>query len=358
MNKRTVIDILFLLVIFGLTIYYIFYGQDIDLQTLFEKICEADIRWLLLAVFSIVLHIFSESCVIHFLFKDIGIYTKRFTCFLYSCVGFFFCCITPSATGGQPAQMFYMKKNKIPVSISSVVMVVITVAYKLVLVIVGLFLIIFDRKFINTYLNNIMFFFVLGIVINVVFVAFMFLVLFNQTIAKNIIKGILFFLKKIHLLKKSEKIEKRIDNFLNSYVETSKYLKSHISIFIKALFVTAIERFAYFFVTYFVYKSYGLSGSSMYVVVMLQCVISISVDMLPLPGGMGITEVLFKNVYLPIFGEALLIPGMILSRSLTFYTELILCAVFTIFAHIYIGHFTKKEIEKMEAYHKDFESLL
>lgn len=354
MNKRRLIDILFLLIIFGLTIYYIFYGQDVDLQTLFERICEANIWWLLLAVVSIVAHVFSESCVIHFLFKDIGIYTKRFTCFLYSCVGFFFCCITPSSTGGQPAQMFYMKKNKIPVSISSVVMMIITIAYKLVLVVVGLFLVLFDHKFIEKYLSGIMFFFVLGIVINVVFVAFMFLILFNQTIAKKLIKGLLHFIQKIHLLKKSEKIEKRIDNFLNSYTETAKYLKSHVFIFIKALLITTFERFSYFFVTYFVYKAYGLSGSSMYVVVMLQCVISLSVDMLPLPGGMGITEVLFKRIYLPIFGEALLLPGMILSRSLTFYTELILCAIFTLFAHIYIGRFTKKEIEKMETFHKDF----
>ena len=356
MSKRRLIDVLFLLIIFGLTVYYIFYGQDVDLQTLFEKICEADIRWLLLAVVAIIAHIFSESCVIHFLFKDIGIYTKRFTCFLYSCVGFFFCCITPSSTGGQPAQMFYMKKNNIPVSISSVVMMIITIAYKLVLVVVGLFLILFDHKFIDTYLKDIMFFFILGIVINVVFVGFMFLILFNQTVAKKLIRGVLYLLKKIHLLKKSEKLEKRIDNFLNSYTETARYLKSHVAIFIKALLITAFERFSYFFVTYFVYKSYGLSGSSMYVVVMLQCVISLSVDMLPLPGGMGITEVLFKRVYLPIFGPALLFPGMILSRSLTFYTELILCAVFTLFAHIYIGRFTKKEIEQMEAYHKDFSS--
>ena len=263
MSKRRLIDVLFLLIIFGLTVYYIFYGQDIDLQTLFERICEADIRWLLLAVVAIVAHIFSESCVIHFLFKDIGIYTKRFTCFLYSCVGFFFCCITPSSTGGQPAQMFYMKKNKIPVSISSVVMMIITIAYKLVLVVAGLFLILFDRKFIETYLSDIMFFFILGIVINVVVVAFMLLVLFNQTVARKIIQGILYILKKIHLLKKSEKLEKRIDNFLNSYTETAKYLKSHIMIFIKALLVTTFERFSYFFVTYFVYKSYGLSGSSM-----------------------------------------------------------------------------------------------
>jgi len=340
-----------MLIIFGLTLYYIFHGQDGDLQTLFQRMGEADFRWLLLAIISIIGYVYGESFIIHFLFKDIGIYTKRFTCFLYSCVGMFFCCITPSASGGQPAQMVYMKRNKIPISKSSVVLMVVTIAYKLVLVFIGLFLLIFDHKFVKQYLSNIIGFFYFGIVINIIVISFMFLVLFNQNIAKKIIKGILFVLKKVHLVKKNK--EKSLDASLSSYVETANYLKNHKYIFFKVLFFTFLQRFAYFFVTYFVYKAYGLSGTSFYVIVMLQGVISLAVDMLPLPGGMGITEVLFKLVYLPIFGEALLFPSMILSRSLTFYTELILCALLTLFAHVYIGRFTKKEISKMEALQHD-----
>lgn len=54
--------------------------------------------------------------------------------------------------------------------------------------------------------------------------------------------------------------------------------------------------------------------------------ISVSVDMLPLPGGMGISEKLFSMIFEPVFGSALLIPGMILSRGLGYYTELLISA--------------------------------
>ena len=53
----------------------------------------------------------------------------------------------------------------------------------------------------------------------------------------------------------------------------------------------------------------------MYTVVMLQAVISLSVDMLPLPGGMGISEALFRVIYLPVFGSNLITAGLVLSRS-------------------------------------------
>ena len=39
-------------------------------------------------------------------------------------------------------------------------------------------------------------------------------------------------------------------------------------------------------------------------VMFLQAVISVSVDMLPLPGGMGISEGLFMVIFKKVFGEA------------------------------------------------------
>ena len=65
--------------------------------------------------------------------------------------------------------------------------------------------------------------------------------------------------------------------------------------------------------------------------------------MLPLPGGMGISEKLFAMIFIPVFGKRLLLPGMILSRGLGYYTELGLSALLTIVANFTIGR--KREIE-------------
>ena len=46
----------------------------------------------------------------------------------------------------------------------------------------------------------------------------------------------------------------------------------------------------FFTATWFVYKAFGLSGQSAWLIILLQSTISVSVDMLPLPGGMGISE--------------------------------------------------------------------
>jgi hypothetical protein len=73
----------------------------------------------------------------------------------------------------------------------------------------------------------------------------------------------------------------------------------------------------------------------------LQAMISVAVDMLPLPGGMGISENLFLEVFQPIFGEAFLLPGMVVSRGLAYYTQLVISAVMTVVSMISIKDKTK-----------------
>lgn len=356
-NKKNILNVLFLMLVFGLTIYYVFNGTDGDLSTLAEKMQMADIRWLVLAVIFMVFFIYGESHVIHYMLKKMGIITKHFTCFLYSCVGFFFSCITPSATGGQPAQLYYMKKNNIPVPLATVILMIVTITYKMVLVAVGVWIVVFDHSFIREHLSGILFVFYLGIALNVFCVVFMLILVFHPVLAEKMVVLLFKVLEKIHLLKKKEDRLEKFRASMDTYRQTAAFLKSNIPVVVKVFLITVLQRFAYFFVTYFVYKSFGLSGTSIYVVVMLQAVISLSVDMLPLPGGMGISEALFNIIFLPVFGQALLLPGMILSRSLSFYTELFLSAAFTIFAHIYIGRFTKLEGLKIKRAAKHFKKM-
>lgn len=344
-NKKNIFNALFLIMMFGLTLYYVFHGSDDSLSEVWSKMQMAKPGWLIMSIIFIVLFIYGESHIIHYLLHTFGIKARRFTCFLYSCAGFFFSCITPSASGGQPMQVYYMKRNKIPIPVATVILMIITITYKAVLVAVGVWLIVFDRRFISEKLSGILFIFYLGIVLNVACIAVLLILVFNNKLAANMCMGILRLLERLHIMKHKAG---RIESFMASmdvYRRTAAYFKTHMLVVLKVFIITILQRFAYFFTTYFIYRSFGLNGTGIYTVVMLQAVISLSVDMLPLPGGMGISEALFNVIFLPVFGAELITAGMVLSRSLSFYTELLVSAVFTLFAHIYIGRFKSKETE-------------
>lgn len=290
----------------------------------------------------VVIFIWGESIIIFYMMHTLGIKLKKWTCFLFSSVGFFFSCITPSATGGQPAQIYYMKKEKIPIPVSTLVLMIVTITYKLVLVVIGVTLTIFGQGFIKAHLYRVRHIFYLGTALNVFCVVGMLVLVFHPMLARSILVKGLDLLEKMHLMKKKSSRLEKLNASMDQYRATAVYLREHVWVLVEVFAITVFQRFALFAATWFVYKAFGLSGSSAFVIIILQGTISVAVDMLPLPGGMGISEQLFLRIFLPIFGSKLLLPGMLLSRGLGYYTELILSALLTIVANFTIGRNVKK----------------
>ena len=236
-----------------------------------------------------------------------------------------------------------MKKEKIPIPVSTLVLMIVTITYKLVLVAIGVLLTLFGQGFIHTYLYDVRHVFYLGTVLNVFCVGAMLVLVFHPKLARKILVRGLVVLEKLHLMRhKSSRLEK-LNASMDQYRATAVYLKEHVRVLIEVFAITVFQRFALFVGTWFVYRAFGLSEYSALVIALLQGSISVSVDMLPLPGGMGISEKLFSIIFLPIFGSQLLLPGMILIRGLGYYTELIISALFTIVANFTIG---KKRVKK------------
>lgn len=67
--------------------------------------------------------------------------------------------------------------------------------------------------------------------------------------------------------------------------------------FFHVLWMSVVQRAALFLVTWCVYRSFGLHGISAIQIVALQTIISLSVDMLPLPGGVGASEKSFEIMF-------------------------------------------------------------
>ena len=333
-RKKIIFNGVFLAVVFALTIYGVFHGED--LSSMMDAIHRADKRWLIPGIALVAFFIWGESIIIWYMMRSSGIQLKKRTCFLFSSVGFFFSCITPSASGGQPMQIYYMKKEKISIPVSTVILMIVTITYKLVLVVIGIGIAIFGRGFLHKYLEGILPVFYLGLALNIFCVTFMTILVFHPLLAKAIMVKGMKLLERLHLVKKKDGLLKKLEDSMDTYRNTAAYLKNNPFVIVKVIGITFIQRMALFAVTWFVYQAFGLHGTGFWEILFLQAVISVSVDMLPLPGGMGISETLFLNIFSPVFG-GLLLPGMVLSRGLGYYGELLISAAFTVVAQLTIG---------------------
>ena len=342
-KKRVLFQALFFFAVFGLTLWLVFRGED--LSDISEAIQGCDKFWIAMAIGCVLLYIWGESLILWFLMRSCKIYIGQGIAFLLASVGYFFSCVTPSATGGQPMQIYFLRKEKIPISVSTVLLMIITITYKLVLVILGLGILLFGHSFVADYMEGMLPIFYLGIFLNVITITGLGLLVFHPSLVRTGATKGLAFLEKKHILKHKENRLARLELSMDSYHDTAEFIKKHVRLVIQLFVLTCLQRMALFAVPYMVYRSFHLTGTHWYTILLLQATISVSVDMLPLPGGMGASETLFLQIFEPVFGE-LLLPGMVLSRGLGYYTELLLSAVFTMAAVVIFAHRASKRAKR------------
>lgn len=344
MNKKKLIfNISFLILVFSITIYYIFHDQDIS--CIVDVIQTADIKYWIYSILFVVFFIVAESFIIYYMMKSIRQKVKPLNCLLYSFIGFFFSCITPSASGGQPAQIYFMKKDKIPIPVGTLVLMIVTITYKLVLIIIGVAVLVIRPVRIMTYLEPVIAICYFGILLNVICVGIMLLLVFHPSLAKSLLISLIELLAKLRVIRRKKHYLLKIDNAMQQYSDVSTYFRTHKIVICNVMLITLLQRIALFCVTYFTYKSFGLGTEGFVTIVVLQGMISVAVDMLPLPGGMGISEKLFLSIFAPVFGF-LTLPAMIVSRGLSYYTELVLSAIFTVIAFFTLGRKNERKTEE------------
>ena len=123
-------NLIFLAVVFLLTLAGVFRGES--LSDLIRTVADADGKWLLGAVLCVVVFVALGALIIRIMLGRIRQKAGYGKCLLFSSIGYFFGNITPFAGGGPPMQIYYMKKEKIPIPVSSLVMLLITLMYKMV----------------------------------------------------------------------------------------------------------------------------------------------------------------------------------------------------------------------------------
>lgn len=312
-----------------LTFYVIL--KDQNPRDLIQDIKHIHKGYLMLALFLSLFFVTAEGILIWYLLKAIGDKGKLASCIKYSFTGFFYSGITPSATGGQPMQLYYMRKDGRNIANSTVVLMSVAVAYKLVLVILGIGISIFWWDNLKIFMGAFLPLYFVGLFLNAILVVVLLAIMLNGPGMEKLICFLERFLIKIHVMKPSERRKEIIHSLVEQYGETVHFLKAHKKAIFFLVGFTFIQRCSLFVLTYFIYCGMGLQGVNPFTVIVLQAVIYIAVDMLPLPGSQGISEVIYATVFKSIFTGSSLTVSMCVSRGINFYFLFIISAIVAVY---------------------------
>lgn len=339
-KKKYQWSILFLLFLIIITLVTIFIKYDIN--EIFSIIQEVNYIWLFPAFIMILLYIYFEGVAMRQIFKTMEIHTTRRANFLYSAIDYYFCAVTPSASGGQPMVAYYMSKDGLNLSHISLTLLMNTALFKIVLLVLSILCVILRPNLVFDFPIMIVLFFV-GLLINVFLIAICFLASFKRNWIEAIGVRLIVFLNRHKIVKNKMKVLKKFIRLMDTYEAGAKLIFKHKFHFLKALVYNLIQRVSFFSISYFVYlafkKNFLIADLGYIDLFAIQVLIALSVDSLPLPGGVGISEYLYVILFGLVYcvGEVNIVgSAMLLTRVVNFYIPLLFTFALVIFKHIYM----------------------
>lgn len=331
LGKKYISGLIMLLLLIVITYYYIF--RNCNMETLVSTITDSDYKYLLLGIVMVLVYMWLEGINLHIIGKSLGVKFGWIRSFCYSCIDLYYCGITPSASGGQPILAYYMARDGVPLSKATIIILMYTVVYKLVLILMGIGVMLLHRDFILQ--NEItLILYLLGMVLNIVIISVCVLCMYSRYVVRKIVVKVLTFLAKIHLLKSYQKKLEMFDQYVEEYHRSAQFVKENRMVLAKSALNALVQRLSLFSVGYLVYRSFGLSNFHFFDILALQVVIAITVDTLPLPGGVGASEAMFFLLYMKVYAVDYIAPAMVLTRGISFYFILILSGIISVVYHM------------------------
>lgn len=240
----------------------------------------------------------------------------------------FFHAITPFAVGGQPYEIYSLKKSKLKITEATNVSIVNFIVYQIALVLLGIIAIVYNHHFVllkeNDLLKNLV---VIGFLVNFIVIVALFLLTCTKKINKILMKFIIKVLNKIHLVKNKDEKIKQFNEYLNEFHQGAKILLHDKKLFIKLIFVHFIGLISSYLIPLTLAYAMGMSSYTGIEAIVLSSYVMLIGAFVPIPGGTGGLEYGFMTFYGSFIKGSKLNAIMLLWRFITYYFAMILGAI-------------------------------
>lgn len=240
----------------------------------------------------------------------------------------FFHAITPFAVGGQPYEIYSLKKSKLKITEATNVSIVNFIVYQIALVLLGIIAIVYNHHFVllkeNDLLKNLV---VVGFLVNFIVIVALFLLTCTKKINKILMKFIIKVLNKIHIVKNKDEKIKQFNEYLNEFHQGAKILLHDKKLFIKLIFVHFIGLISSYLIPLTLAYAMGISSYTGIEAIVLSSYVMLIGAFVPIPGGTGGLEYGFMTFYGSFIKGSKLNAIMLLWRFITYYFAMILGAI-------------------------------
>ena len=322
--KKLVRNFSLFIVLILITLWVILKDQSImDILVVLEDV---RIQFVAIGIGCMIIYILFEGVNIRRTLKALGEKISIAKAFKYALIGFFFSSITPAASGGQPMQIYYMHKDNIPVSKSTLALLIHLTSIQISTISIAIFSLIVNYKYVN---HVIMWCFVIGVTLNSMALSILLIGIFSRRLSRWMIKLAIRLLRFFRIKNIREKKYKLVVE-LKKYHASAQYIKSNKKLMVKILLTTLVQFLVFYSVSYWTYRSLGLNQSNIFEITTMQSVLFASVSGIPSPGAVGVSEGIFLEIFRNVYPQNMIKSATLLNRGISFYLFVLVSGIVVI----------------------------
>lgn len=295
-----------------------------DFSRIGQAIITINPWWLFGGMGCFFIHMSMEGGLLYLFFRFQKIVVKFRHCISVGLIGMYYSSITPAATGGQPMQVFALKKRGVAPGLTSSALAVKFFCWQCALLLLGAVAWIANAGLVEKSLGHGIWMVWLGFFLNGIAVAAVILL----AISRNLVRAIIiFFVKAAHrlrIVKDVAKTSSRWDAALQDFHASVDILTRHPYQFLTLFLLSMVQVICLMSAVYFVYRGFGLSAAPYASLLTIQLMLYIAASFTPLPGASGAQEGGFYLFFGAIFPQTILFAALLVWRFLTYYLSIII----------------------------------
>ena len=270
-----------------------------------------------------------SASLAYFLYKQEYPVKFRYVMFV-ALMGLYYSNITPGATGGQPMQVYYLKKKEVPIGVGSSVLTVKCFCFQFMLLVLGGAAWIAQPAFVQDQLWGAKVFLIAGYVFNSFSVCLLLFMVVNKRMVRFFILLFIRIGTLLRICKDPAQSAAKWEGILATFHTSVMLIRKRPWELLVQLFLNALQVLSIMAVTVFVYHALGLGGTPTVKIVTMALLLYISASYTPLPGASGAQEGGFMIYLKNIFPPVQIFPALLLWRLFTYYLTLAAGAAVTV----------------------------
>ena len=269
------------------------------------------------------LYLFFDALSLELSLRSQGYHMGLWEAFATAALGKYYSGITPSASGGQPMQIYRMHRRSIPVAVATSATVMHFIAYQIMITVLATVFGALHWRYIYEHLGRYWFILLVGYLINAFSGVGVMMLSCTRRPVRFVLKWLVRAGEKLHLVKNPQAAHDKLTRTHDSFYDSMRVMLHHKRVLVEQAVVCGLEAVALMSVLYFVYRALGFEGYRWSFMVAMSFMELISAAYAPMPGASGARESVFTLYFGQIFRGSYRLVALLIWRFITYYILII-----------------------------------